>query len=203
MITLPNTANIWRWVKIFSLCINLSLPLSHIPFIIMCCPGLLPRQILLIFPQTKVIQRPPENPVQPVLLLVICWVRTIEASQEFWRHLHMTQGSQRQYWHMRVYTMQHRILGAILYVASRMSNVMWCSCTLNSHLKFMDDCIQHLFTDSMLTFIVLLAMTKLDGSSTHRFWIQTFTWWSCWILKFCACVWLFWIAVVRRRLKSL
>ena len=85
------------------------------------CPSLLPCQVLLIFPQNKVIQRPPEKPVQPVPLLVIRWVRAKEASQEFWRYFDDTRVTEAVLAH--AITTQHRIFGAI-FVATRMSNVV-------------------------------------------------------------------------------
>ena len=111
----------------------------NILFIMMDCPVLLPRQVLLIFTQTNVIQRPPEKPVQPVLLLVIRWVRATEASQEFWRHLNDTRVTAAVLAHAS--TTQHRILGAI-FVASRMSNVM-------CHYSYYKVCV--VMSDSFLT----------------------------------------------------
>ena len=75
----------------------------------MNCPGLLPRQVLLNFPQTQVI---PEKPIQPVPILIICWMRATEASQEFLRHYNNTGVAEAVFtW---VSTMQHWVLGGVL-----------------------------------------------------------------------------------------
>ena len=90
------------------------------PLIMMNCPGLLSRQVFLIHPQTQVIQHPPEKPVQPVLFLIICWMRATETSQEFWRHYNNTGVTEAVLtW---VSTTQHWVLGSVS-VASGVSHV--------------------------------------------------------------------------------
>ncbi len=48
-------------------------------------PPLLPPQVLLVSPQTHVLEQPPELPIQPVPLFIICWMRSTGTGQKVWR----------------------------------------------------------------------------------------------------------------------
>ena len=87
------------------------------------CSGLLPLQVLIIPPQSYIVQQPPEHPIEPVPLLIVGRMRTSRPTKEVWRQLDYAWSAQAV---MAVVWSTQNWVTCILVVAVRVTREVTC-----------------------------------------------------------------------------